>query len=138
MLLQQDVHPLQATAVPEHAQHLRDDLALSKAEVEDTVGDEHVYGCRRHRQGVSSAQPEIEVRQPQRGGIPPGLGEHLLDHIYPDDCAPWYYLPSGQDAVQASATAEVKDHLPRSKVAQSERVPNASTRLRDGARQRIN
>ena len=124
-----DVGELQHTARLEHAVDLVEHGALVGAQVDDAVGDHDVGPAILDRQLLGETATELDVRQTEHFARGSGLGEHLVGHVDTDDVAVGADVVGGDEAVEASAGADIDDAFPGAQLAQRERVADPGERL---------
>ena len=101
---------------------------LVGGQVDHAVGDDHVDGGVRQRDGLDGALDEFHVARARLRGVRPGEVEHLVGHVDPVRLPRRTDPAGGQQHVDATAGAEVEHRLALVQVGDDERVAAAEAR----------
>ena len=115
------VAPQQPVCFGEHG-------GLVGGQVDHAVGDDHVDGGVRQRDGLDGALDEFNVARARLRGVRPGQRQHLVGHVDPVRLACCADPAGGQQHVDAAAGAEVEHGLALVQVGDDERVAAAEAR----------
>lgn len=106
-----DIGDLEAATWTKDAEGFAEDLGFIGREVDDAVGDDDVDGFVGHGDMFYLSEAELDVGGADFLGVLAGEADHLWGHVDAVDSSGWADHFGGQEAIDATPGAEVKDDL---------------------------